>query len=100
MEFLIIGLAVAANIIFIKMKLERKRYEDGAFDAILLVIVTIVFGGSYAGLVVGTIASAFISLYLYASPPKFLSGLFNNVNLPNKDSLIQDFVNRARSKYD
>lgn len=100
MEFLIIGLAVAANIVFIKMKFEKKRFEDGVFDTILLILITIIFGGSYAGLVVGTIASAFISLYFYASPPKFISEIFKNVNLPDKDSFIEDFKRRARRQYD
>jgi hypothetical protein len=74
MEFLIIGIAVALNIIVIKMKFDRKRIEDGIFDSLLLATITVVFGGSFAGLVVGTIASFFISLYLLASPPKFFSG--------------------------
>ncbi len=74
MELAIIGIIVALNIIAIKIKFEKGRTEDGIFDCILLILVTIVFGGSYAGLVVGTIASLFISLYLYASPPTFFSG--------------------------
>lgn len=89
MEFLIIGFAVAANIIIIKMKFDRKRYEDGIFDTILLILITIIFGGSYAGLVVGTIASFFISLYLFSSPPKFFSG-------PN--GFFQKFMDKAKRK--
>ena len=89
MEFLIIGMAVAANIIIIKMKFDRKRYEDGTFDALLLALITIIFGGSYAGLVVGTIASCFISLYLFSSPPKFFSG---------PDGFLQTFINKAKRK--
>ena len=89
MEFLIIGIAVAANIIIIKMKFDRKRYEDGIFDSLLLGLITIIFGGSYAGLVVGTIASCFISLYLFASPPTFFSG---------KDGFFKKFIQRAKRK--
>ena len=89
MEFLIIGIAVALNIIFIKMKFDRKRIEDGIFDTILLVVITMVFGGSYAGLVVGTIASMFISLYLFANPPTFFSG---------SNGFFAEFKRRAQRK--
>lgn len=74
MELLIIGIVVALNIIIILRKFKNKRYEDGIFDTILLALVTIVFMGTYAGLVVGTIASLLISIYLWASPPQFFSG--------------------------
>lgn len=69
MELFIIGFIVAANIIFILIKLGKERYTDASLDATLLVIITIVFGGSYASLVVGTVASLVISIYLYANPP-------------------------------
>lgn len=78
MEFLIIGLATAFNILVIKIKLERLRYEDAAFDAILLILLSLVFGGTYAGMVVATISSAIISVYFMASPPKFFSKLSLN----------------------
>ena len=73
MEFLVIGIAVAFNCIIIKEKLERGRYEDGIFDLLLLILLTIVFSGTYGSLVVGTIASAFISLYFMKSPPTFFN---------------------------
>lgn len=73
MEFLIIGLAAAFNIIVIKIKLERGRIFDGILDAAFLGTVTMVFSGSYGALVVGTIASAIFSIYLLVSPPKFSS---------------------------
>ena len=74
MEFLIIGIAVAFNFLIIKEKLQRGRYEDGIFDLALLALLTMVFSGTYGALVVGTIASAFISLYFMISPPTFFSG--------------------------
>lgn len=82
MELALIGIVVALNIIIILRKFKGKRYEDGIFDSILLVLITVVFMGSYAGLVVGTIASLLISIYLWASPPKFFSG---------KDGLFSKF---------
>ena len=80
MEFIVIGLAVAFNCIVIKEKFQRGRTEDGAFDLILLVVITLVFSGTYGSLVVGTIASAFISVYFMASPPTF----FTNLDLTGK----------------
>lgn len=77
MEFLLIGVAVAFNALVIKAKLERGRFADGLLDAALLVGISILFGGSYAGLVVATVASAIISTILFFSPPRltFLKGL-------------------------
>jgi len=74
MEFLILGVVVALNFIIIKIKFDRKRIEDAIFDIGLLLIIMGLFSGSYAGLVVGTIASLFISLFFLASPPTFFSG--------------------------
>ena len=62
MEFLLIGIATAFNILIIKRKLELKRFEDGAMDAVILITLAGVFGGSYGGLVVATISSAIISV--------------------------------------
>lgn len=71
MEFLIIGIVTFFNIAFIKWKFDRARYADASLDLFLLVIVMLLFSGSYGALVVGTIASALVSLFLYFSPPKF-----------------------------
>lgn len=69
-----LGLIVALNFIIIKIKFDRKRVEDAIFDIGLLLIIMGLFSGSYAGLIVGTIASLFISIYFLASPPTFFSG--------------------------
>lgn len=89
MELLIIGVVVALNIIIIKMKFEKGRFEDAIFDSIILGGLTIVFSGSYAGLVVATIASMFISLYLLKYPPQFFSG---------KNGFFNKFIERAKRK--
>ena len=73
MEFLIIGLATAFNVLVIKVKLEKFRYEDAAFDGLLLIGLSLIFSGTYGGMVVATISSAIISVYFMASPPKFFS---------------------------
>lgn len=71
LSFLVIGIVTALNLIFVKVKFEKGRWEDGIFDLVTLVLLTFVFSGSYAGLVVATITSLIISIYLLFSPPKF-----------------------------
>ena len=87
MEFIVLGLVVALNFIIIKMKLDRGRVEDAIFDGALLGVITMLFAGSYAGLIVGTVASLFVSIYLLASPPTFFSG---------PTGLFAKFKSRAR----
>lgn len=70
MEFLVIGIAVAFNFLIIKHKFEKGRYADGTLDVILLTIISLLFAGSFGGLVVATVASAIISLTLLVFPPK------------------------------
>ena len=93
MEFILIGLAVAANIIFILFKYERKRYSDATLDFVLLIAVTIIFSGSYGALVVGTIASLVISIYLYANPPNLPKLPESTINI-DLDDLKQRFSRR------
>lgn len=87
MEFLILGLVVAINFVIIMNKFKKSRYEDAIFDCGIFAIIMLMFSGSYAGLIVGSIASLFISIYLYASPPKFFSG---------KSGYLKQFVNKAK----
>lgn len=70
MEFILIGFAVFFNIAFIKWKYDRRRYSDAALDSALMLGVMFLFSGSYGALVIGTIASALVSIYLFISPPK------------------------------
>ena len=70
MEYLIIGVAVFFNIAIIKWKYDRRRYADAGLDAALMLGVMFLFSGSYGALVIGTVASALVSIYLLISPPK------------------------------
>ena len=70
MEYLIIGIAVFFNIAIIKWKYDRSRYADATLDAALMIGVMFLFSGSYGALVIGTVASALVSIYLLISPPK------------------------------
>lgn len=79
MEFMLIGIATAFNLLIIYWKLEKKRYEDAAVDFSLLFALTKVFEGSYGGLVCATISSAIISVYLIAHPPTFTKGMYEKI---------------------
>lgn len=72
MEFLIIGIVSALNLIVIVHKFRKGRVEDGIFDSILFAVMAIMFSGSYGGMVVSMISSLIISIYLWTSPPTFL----------------------------
>lgn len=69
MMYLIIGLAVSFNVIIIMWKFGKGRFLDSFIDGICLILVTIVFSGTYGALVVGTVASAVISIYLLIKQP-------------------------------
>ena len=71
MEFLIIGIVSALNLILILHKFKKGRIEDGIFDTLFYICVTIIFSGTYAGMVVAMIASLIISIYLLSNPPIF-----------------------------
>lgn len=73
MELVIIGIAVFFNIAVLKWKFDKGRTTEAIIDASLLGGVMFLFSGSFNALVVGTIASALVSLYLLISPPKFAS---------------------------
>lgn len=71
MEFLIIGIVSALNLIVIVHKFRKGRTEDGIFDSALFALMAIMFSGSYGGMVVAMISSLIISIYLWTSPPMF-----------------------------
>ena len=85
MEYIIISLATAMNILIVKWKLEKGRYEDAILDGAILLGLAYVFQGSFGGLVVATISSAIISLYFIASPPVFMQGLIAKIKEEMKE---------------
>lgn len=91
MELFVLGVVVAINFLIIKMKLDKKRWEDAIFDVIIFLIIMALFSGSYAGLVVGSIASLVVSVYFFASPPKFFSG---------ENGFLKEFLSRAKRRQD
>jgi hypothetical protein len=70
MAYLFIGIAVAFNLLILLWKIRKERILDAMIDGGFLIAVAVLFSGSYGALVVGTIASAIVSLYLLISPPK------------------------------
>ena len=89
MEFLLIGIATSFNLLVIKWKLEHSRFEDASLDATILFVLTAVFSGSTGGLIIATISSFIVSIYLLASPPKF----FDKLDI-DKDNLIKEWKKR------
>ena len=79
MEAVIIGLVTAFNVLVIKWKLEKARYEDAVLDFALLLGLSYVFAGTYAGMVVATITSLVISIYFMISPPVFTTNAINKL---------------------
>jgi len=61
---LIIGTAVASNIIVIMWKFNKGRLSDALLDGSLLITVSYVLKASTFGLMVGTVASCIVSMWL------------------------------------
>jgi len=75
MEALLIGIATAFNVLIIKWKVEKLRYQDAAFDFLVLAVLASLFSGSMGGMVIATITSFIVSVYLLASPPQFFKSI-------------------------
>lgn len=66
--FILLGLAVSFNFIVILKKWRMKRYFDSLLDTSILAIMCFLFCGTFSALVTGTIASMFVSIWLYFNP--------------------------------
>ena len=67
---MIAGVAVAYNIVVVKMKMEHGRTADAWVDLTMLIVLGWLFSGSEGGLMIGTVASAIFSTYLFFDPPR------------------------------
>lgn len=83
--FLMIGLAVAFNFVVIIRKYRLHRYFDAFIDMMILAIICVLFCGTFSALVTGTIASMFVSFYLYFNPLTFAQ------LIPNEDDEEYDY---------
>ena len=78
MAFVFLGVVAFFNFAVILAKLNRKRFSDAFFDVVSLVLLNAMFSGSFGGAVIATVASAFMSLYLFFTPLKFLAKFKKN----------------------
>ena len=90
MEFLIIGILSALNLIVIVHKFRKGRVEDGILDSVLFALMATMFSGSYGGMVVAMISSLIISIYLWTSPPEFFRKAL-------KSDATKDSMNEAKN---
>lgn len=72
MMYVLLGFAAFFNFAVILHKLHKDRYLDAIFDVTALILLNMIFLGSFGGAVTATIASSLMSLYLYFAPLKFL----------------------------
>jgi hypothetical protein len=70
MSFILFGIALFLNVYLVLRKFKSNRTFDATLDALLLVAVIVFFKGSTELLLVGTVGSMLISLYLTVFPFK------------------------------
>ena len=70
------GIALAFNILVVLWKFTHNRVGNAMVDGALLIAVAMLFSSSTALLIIGTIGSALVSLYLLIFPIQF-KGLKN-----------------------
>jgi hypothetical protein len=70
---IVMSMALAFNLLVIWWKFTHERHLDATLDSGALVTLAYVFGGSTQALMMGTIASAIISIYFLMFPPKLSS---------------------------
>ena len=73
MEFILFGIMTAFNFGIILSKLQKKQYLNALIDAIIMVVICVLFSGSFAALATGMTASAIFSLYLIWKKPTLAS---------------------------
>lgn len=71
-QVIIMGAALAFNVLVIKHKLEKKRTGDAILDGAILIVLSLGLSQSLGGMQITTVASAIISVSLWFFPPKQL----------------------------
>jgi hypothetical protein len=71
-QILIIGTALAFNVLVIKYKLEKHRISDAILDGSVLIALSLFLGSTLGGMQIATVASAIVSIYLWFYPPKMM----------------------------
>lgn len=90
MEFVVIGLAASFNLFIIYLKIEKKKFINAALDVLALVILSSMFGQFAGGMVIATVASAVISLFLMIKNPTLDKTL--------QDDKIKNFIEEFKSR--
>ncbi len=93
MEYLIIGIVTAANFLILKVKAEKNRWADLAFDLTVLFLLSILFSKTLGGLTIAMISSFIVSVYLYFFPPN-MKKIFSFYN-----SKSNNIIKKIWSKY-
>ena len=75
MEAIIIAIVAAFNMLIIKWKMEHKRYEDALLDTVILIVLASLFSNTLGGMIIATISSFIVSIYLLFSPPTFIKNV-------------------------
>jgi len=70
MEIVIFGLIAAFNMLIIVVKFRMERYSDAILDSGILFILNYMAAGTLTGMMIVTIASLTVSIFLFISPPK------------------------------
>ena len=70
MSYVLLGVVMSLNFILVIWKFKHDRTLDAIVDGSLLAVVFMVFSGSTELLIIGTIGSFIISIYLLFSPVK------------------------------
>ncbi len=70
MQIAIMGIALGLNLVIILFKIHKNRHLDATIDGTILATLAWLFSGTVTGLMIGTIGSSIVSLYLLAIPPK------------------------------
>ena len=73
MEFILFGIMTAFNFGIILSKLQKKQYLNALIDAVIMVVICVLFSGSFAALATGMTASAIFSVYLIWKKPTLAS---------------------------
>ena len=73
-QIAIMGISLGINIIVILYKWRKQRYLDATIDGSILALIGFIFQGTISGLMIGTIGSSVVSIYLLIFPPKLNIG--------------------------
>jgi len=87
-----LGFAVLFQFIILRIKWNKKNYEDVVVDILMLIILNGVFGGTILGVISATAGSTLISLYLIKYPIRIFT---KNTSTPLNQSASS--TNKSKS---